>query len=119
MSRDLSIYIEAVAARHPGVRQLGIQERVCCCRNSGHSGGDSSADGRLPHDELPHDEADKIIALKRHSTEAKDELKYLERDKIINDEKRSKTRKFRVYLAKQYPTLHVSMALFPSSSPPR
>ena len=58
MSRDLSIYIEAVAARHPGVRQLGIQECVCCCRNSGHSGGDSSVSGQLPHDELPHDEAD-------------------------------------------------------------
>ena len=58
MSRDLSIFIEAAAARLLGVRQLGIQECVCCCRNSGHSGGDSSADGQLPPDELPHDEAD-------------------------------------------------------------
>ena len=40
------------------MRKLGFQECVCCCRYSGHSGGDSSAGGRLPQDELPHDEAD-------------------------------------------------------------
>ena len=45
------------------MRQLGIQKCVCCCRNSGHSGGDSSADGRLPHDELPHDEADSMMRM--------------------------------------------------------
>ena len=63
MSRDLSIFMEAAAARLLEVRQLGIQECVCCCRNSGHSGGDSSAGGRLPQDELPHDEADRILSL--------------------------------------------------------
>ena len=42
------------------MRKLGFQECVCCCRNSGHSGGDSSAGGRLPQDELPHDEADTV-----------------------------------------------------------
>ena len=73
-SRDLSIYIEAVAgsesqascsasARLLGVRKLGSQLCVRCCRNSGNSGGDSSASGKLPHDKLTQCQLHELLLL--------------------------------------------------------